>query len=124
MSLDEPRDLHQQLFISEWKIEIVVSAGVQTFDTGVVCRDPSADQEDGNVGRARIFFQPAAELEATKHRHHDVTDYHIRNEANGQIDRFRAVSSGRDFVIFELKKLHQQIEDLPIVIDDQDAAPV
>jgi len=36
MSLDELRDFHQQLFISEWKIEIVVGACVQAFDTGIV----------------------------------------------------------------------------------------
>jgi hypothetical protein len=124
MSLDQARDLHQQFFISEGEIEIVVSASVQTFNTGIVCQDPAADQEHGNVGRARVVFQTAAQLKAAENGHHDIAYYHIRNEANGQIDSFRTVGGGRDFVAFNFKEFDEQIDDLPVVIDDQDAAPV
>ena len=66
----------------------------------------------------------AAELEAADDRHNDVTDDNVRAKRDGELEGFRAVESGRDLVTFDLEQLYQQIEDLPIVIDDQDAATV
>lgn len=66
----------------------------------------------------------AAELEAADDRHNDVADDNVRVERDGELESFRAIESGRDLVTFDLEQLNQQIEDLPIVIDDQDAARV
>jgi hypothetical protein len=39
-----------------------------------------------------------------------------------QFDGLCAIQSSRDFVAFQFKEIDKQIEDLPIVIDDQDSA--
>jgi hypothetical protein len=66
----------------------------------------------------------ATELEATYLRHHDVADYDIGIEGNREVESFQAVESGRDLVTFDFEQFNQQIQDLPIVIDNQDSAPL
>jgi hypothetical protein len=41
-----------------------------------------------------------------------------------QIETFRAVGAGRDFVTFEFEELNQKIENPPVVVDDQYSASV
>jgi hypothetical protein len=40
----------------------------------------------------------------------------------GQFDGLCAIPGSRDLVSFEFEKIDKQIEDLPIVIDNQDSA--
>jgi hypothetical protein len=41
-----------------------------------------------------------------------------------QLESFRAIAGAGDFVAFQFEQLEQQIEYFPVVIDDQDSAPV
>jgi hypothetical protein len=66
----------------------------------------------------------AAQLEAANLRHHDVADHDVRFEGNREFESFQTVESGSDLVTFELEQFNQQIQDLPIVVDNQDSAPL
>src|ERR1044071_9303266 len=83
---DESSDLHQQLFVSEWEIDVVVRADVQALNAAIAGRDQTADQHDRDVGRPRVFFQSAAEFETTHHRHHHVADYQVGLKGKCQFD--------------------------------------
>jgi hypothetical protein len=43
MPFDEASDLHQQFFVSEREIDVIVSARVQTLDAAIVRSDQAAD---------------------------------------------------------------------------------
>src|SRR6185503_2156396 len=55
--LDQTSDFHEQLFVSERKVKIVVGAGMKSFDACVVGRHQAADQKHGDVGGAWMFLQ-------------------------------------------------------------------
>src|SRR6185369_5290656 len=122
MPFDQASDLHQQFFVAERKIDVVVGAGVQTVDAAMVCGNQSADQHHGDVGGARVFFQTAAKFETAHYGHNNVADDEVRMKRKGEFDGLCAIQRRRDFITFEFEKIDKQIEDLPIIIDDQDSA--
>src|ERR1044072_596453 len=81
MTFNEPRDLHQQFFVAKRKIEIVVRAGVKTFESRVTGFSNAADQEHGDVSGAWIVLQTATEFETTDNGHYDVAHHDVGSNA-------------------------------------------
>src|ERR1043166_861359 len=96
MPLDEPRYFHQQLFISERQIEIVVGARVKTFDTSLVRSSQTAYQQHRHIRGARVFLQTPAEFQAANMWHDDVADDDVRIERERDLDGLRAIGGRSD----------------------------
>ena len=124
MAFDQAGHLYEQFFVSKRKIEIVVSAGVESFDTGLVCFANAANQEDGNGRRARVLFETTTQFETTDSRHHDIAHHHIRRKRMGQCGSFHSVGCRGNVVAFEFEQIDQKFKNSLVVIDNQDSASI
>src|SRR2546421_12182840 len=64
MSFDKPRNFHQQLFMTERYLEVIVRACGEPLEQGRVFFSNCADEQNRNRRLTRLALQPSAELEA------------------------------------------------------------
>jgi len=57
ITLDESRDFHDQLFVSERNLDVIVGAGSETLKLGGVLFANRADKQNRNHRRVRIIFE-------------------------------------------------------------------
>jgi len=122
MALDKAGDLYEQFFVSERQIDVVISAGVKSFDTRIVCFAKAADEQHRNRCSAGILFDATAQLQAVDARHDDIAKDHVWSKRMDQIATFRAVAGRRDLVTFEFEQIYEQLKYSLIVVDNQDSA--
>jgi len=65
----------------------------------------SADQENWDVGRSRVFFKTSTQLETVNNRHDDVADYDIRSTRKGKTEPFLSVPGSGNLAAFFLHEV-------------------
>ena len=80
----------------------------------ILCRQ----QNNGNMAGTQVFFQFPAHHNAVHHRHHDITDYNIRNAAQRLFQTLFTIGGSPHFKIVR-ERFYNIITDVPIIFHYQ-----
>ena len=109
-------DAGHQLAGVEGLGHIVIGAQLQADDLVHVV-GAGGEDDDGDVAR---LAQLAADLEAVHLRHHDVEDDQVGLVGLDLLQRLTAVIGGLDLESFLGEVEAGELDDIPLVVDDQD----
>ena len=98
--------------------QVVVGAAVEAVDA-VLGLGPRGQHQDRHVA---VGAQPAADLDPVEAREAEVEDDQVGDEAGGDVERLDAVGRGADLVALVAQRAAQDVGDLGVVLDDEDAA--
>ena len=111
-------DPGQQLLALEGLDQVVVGAAVEAVDA-VLGLGAGGQHQDRHVA---VGAQPAADLDAVEARQAEVEDDQVGDEAGGDVERLDPVGRGADLVALVAQRAAQDVGDLGVVLDEQDAA--
>ena len=111
-------DPRQQLLALEGLDQVVVGAAVEAVDA-VLGLGPGGQHQDRHVA---VGAQAPADLDAVEPGQAEVEDDQVGDEAGGDVERLDAVGGGADLVALVAQRAAQDVGDLGVVLDDQDAA--
>ena len=111
-------DPGQQLLALEGLDEVVVGAAVEAGHP-VLGLGAGGQHQDRDVA---VAAQAAADLDAVHPRQPEVEHDQVRNEAGGDVERLDSVGRGAYFVALVAERAAQDVGDVDVVLDDQDAA--
>ena len=111
-------DPREQLLALERLRQVVVGAGVEAADA-VLGLGASGQHQDRHVA---LRAQAAADLDAVEAGQAEVEHDEVRDEAGGDVERLDAVGRGAHLVALVAQRAAQDVGDLLVVLDDEDAA--
>ena len=106
------------LFEAERLGDVVVAAERQTCDL-VLQRVSGGQEQRGRVDA--VGAQPAQHAEAVHAGHHHVEDHGVGPDLAGLVERGGAVGGGVHLEALELQAHREQLDDVGLVVDDEDA---
>ena len=111
-------DPGQQLAALEGLDQVVVGAAVEAVDP-VLGLGPRGQHQDRHVA---LGPQAAADLDPVEPGQPEVEDDEVGHEVAGDVERLDAVAGGAHLVALVAQRAPQDVGDLGVVLDDEDAA--
>ena len=111
-------DPGEQLAALEGLDQVVVGAAVEAVDA-VLGLGAGGQHQDRHVA---VGAQAAADLDPVEARQAEVEDDQVGDEAGGDVERVDAVGGGADLVALVAQRAAQDVGDLGVVLDEEDAA--
>ena len=111
-------DPRQQLLALEGLDQVVVGAAVEAADP-VLGLGSGGQHQDRHVA---VGAQAAADLDPVEPGQAEVEDDEVGDEAGGDVERLDPVGRGADLVALVAERAAQDVGDVGVVLDDEDAA--
>ena len=111
-------DPGQQLLALEGLDQVVVGAAVEAVDA-ILGLGPRGQHQDRHVA---LGAQAAADLDPVEAGQAEVEDDQVGDEAGGHVEGVDAVGGRLHLVALLAQRAAQDVGDLGVVLDDQDAA--
>ncbi len=111
-------DPGEQLAPLEWLDEVVVGAAVEAVDP-ILCLRAGGQHQDRDVA---VGSQAAADLDPVEPGKTEIEDDQVGDESGGGVERVDPVGGGADFVALVAERAAQDVGDLDVVLDEEDAA--
>ena len=111
-------DPRQQLLALEGLDQVVVGAGVEAGDA-VLGLGPRGQHQDRHVA---LLAQAAADLDPVEPGQAEVEHDQVGDESDRHVERLDAVGGGADLVALVAQGTAQDVGDVGVVLDHEDAA--
>jgi hypothetical protein len=121
MTLYQTGNLHQQVIVPEWNLEVIVGAGLEPFQKRRFFLSDATNEQQRNPSGVRILFEAPAQFHSIHLRHDDIADDDFNPDGAGYLKRAPTVLRHEDLVTLRLKEIALEIELHLIIIDDQDS---
>jgi len=106
VAFDETSDFYEQLVMSKGKVQIVVSACIQTLNTVVLGSSNAANQQDWNFFSSWVFFEAAAQFESVNDRHDNVANNEIWLDGDSESQALFAIDGEGNVVALLIKEVY------------------